>query len=78
MSYVHEAHPGISRMKALARMYVWWPGLDKDIEESVRLCRECHVNQASPPVAPLHPWQWPSRPWSRLYIDYAGPIYVDG
>ena len=74
LNELHEAHPGISRMKALARMYVWWPGLDKDIEESVRLCRECQVNQASPPVAPLHPWQWPSRPWSRLHIDYAGPI----
>ena len=71
---LHEAHPGISRMKALARMYVWWPGLDKDIEESVRLCRECQVNQASLPVAPLHPWQWPSQPWSRLHIDYTGPI----
>ena len=63
-------------MKALARMYVWWPGLDKDIEESVRLCRECEINQASPPVAPLHPWQWPSRPWSRLHIDYAGLILL--
>ena len=55
-------------------MYIWWPGLDKDIEESIHLCREYQVNQASPPVAPLHPWQWPSRPWSRLHIDYAGPI----
>ena len=55
LNELHEAQPGISRMKALARMYVWWPGLDKDIEESVRLCRECQVNQASPPVAPLHP-----------------------
>ena len=41
LNELHEAHPGISRMKALARMYVWWPGLDKDIEESVCLCREC-------------------------------------
>ena len=25
-------------------------------------------------IAPLHPWQWPTRPWSRLHIDFAGPI----
>ena len=61
-------------MKSLARMYVWWPGLDKDIEESVRLCNECQLNQSNPPVAPLNPWSWPSRPWARVHLDYAGPI----
>ena len=24
-----------------------------------------------PPAAPLHPWKWPSRPWSRLHLDFA-------
>ena len=38
---LHEGHPGINRMKALSRMYVWWPGISSDIEKSVRLCREC-------------------------------------
>ena len=23
---------------------------------------------------PLHPWDWPEHPWSRIHIDYAGPI----
>ena len=36
------------------------------------------VNRVSsrplPAAAPLHPWQWPTRPWSRLHIDYAGPL----
>ena len=38
---LHAGHPGIYRMKSLARMYVWWPGLDKDIEQAVKECESC-------------------------------------
>jgi transposase InsO family protein len=71
---LHEGHPGISKMKALARMYVWWPGMNADIEKSVRRCGECQQVQSSPPLAPLNPWKWPSRPWARLHLDFAGPF----
>ena len=64
----------MSRMKSLARMYVWWPGLDKDIEELVKTCYECQACQPAPPAAPLYAWKWPSRPWSHIHLDYAGPI----
>ena len=71
---LHGGHPGVSRMKALSRSLVWWPGLDSDIEKIVKACAPCQQSQPSPAVAPLHPWQWPTRPWSRLHIDYAGPM----
>ena len=61
-------------MKNLARSYVWWPQIDKDIEIIVKTCYECQQTCHSPPVAPLHPWEWPHRPWARLHIDYAGPV----
>ena len=35
-------------MKALARSFVWWPGIDLDIEESVRLCEVCTQAHHSP------------------------------
>ena len=38
---LHETHPGISRMKGFARSYVWWPGLDRAIEDKVRYCHIC-------------------------------------
>ncbi len=71
---LHDGHPGMSRMKSLARMYVWWPGIDADIEKSVRLCTACQETASSPPPAPLNPWKWPSRPWSRIHLDCAGPF----
>jgi hypothetical protein len=27
-----------------------------------------------PTIAPLHPWEWPSSPWERVHIDFAGPF----
>lgn len=32
---LHETHPGISRMKSLARSHVWWPRMDSDLEMKV-------------------------------------------
>ena len=74
LEMLHEAHPGIDRMKALARSVVWWPGIDGDLEKKVKSCQPCQVNAKSSPVAPLHPWEFPTRPWSRLHIDFAGPF----
>ena len=33
---LHAGHPGISRMKSLARGVVWWPGLDEKLQEKVK------------------------------------------
>ena len=73
---LHESHPGICKMKALARSCVWWPKMDHDIEHLVKTCTACQETRAAPPGAPLHPWEWPAKPWSRLHLDFAGP-YLD-
>ena len=71
---LHETHPGASKMKALARSYVWWPKMDAAIEDIVRQCDTCQMSRPSPAAAPLHPWEWPAQPWSRLHLDFAGPF----
>ena len=38
---LHVGHPGMSRMKALARGLLWWPLLDRDIEDAVKQCIGC-------------------------------------
>ena len=69
MEELHEGHPGASRMKSLARGYVWLPNMDAELEGKVKDCILCQTNQKSPPPAPLHPWEWPERPWSRLHAS---------
>lgn len=70
---LHNSHPGMAKMKARARMFVWWPNIDKDIELTVKACNICQSHGPAQKHAPLHPWVWPDRPWSRLHVDFAGP-----
>ena len=61
-------------LECLARSYVWWPRIDKEIDSVVKACFECQETRHSPSVAPLHPWEWPHCPWAHVHIDYAGPV----
>ena len=74
LDLLHEGHPGMSKMKALARSYVWWPKIDADIEAKVKQCNQCQLSHPFSPVVPMHPWDWPEHPWQRIYLDYAGPF----
>ena len=65
----HADHPGVCRMKSLARSYLWWPSLDKAIESVVQNCTACQSTR--PAIAPLVPWKWPVRVWQRVHMDYA-------
>ena len=55
---LHENHPGMCRMKTLARSFVWWPGLDMDMEDTVRSCPDCAETPMSPKAVPLLLWPW--------------------
>ena len=71
---IHQGHPGINKMKQIARSHVWWPKVDADIETLSKACKACQEVRNSPASAPLHPWIWPTKPWSRVQIDFAGPF----
>ena len=71
---LHKDHPGVIRMKSVAWSFMWWPGLDKDIKHLAKACQSCQAVKRAPPVAPLHPWVWPSKPWQRVHLDFAGPF----
>ncbi|BES87407.1 Hypothetical Protein NTJ_00214 [Nesidiocoris tenuis] len=71
---LHRTHIGISKMKQLARRYVYWKGIDNDIEHLSRSCEPCAKMKSSPPKAQVHPWDEPQNNWDRIHIDYAGPF----
>ena len=70
---LHSEHSGMVRMKRVARQHVWWPNIDKAIEEVVRMCTLCQENGKKPPQS-HGTWSWPAGPWNRLHLDFAGPF----
>ncbi|XP_014770082.1 uncharacterized protein K02A2.6-like [Octopus bimaculoides] len=66
----HVGQPGILRMEALMRSYVYWPKMDKEVENLVKDCRECAL-AAKLLTIKCEPWPKVDVPWSRLHIDFA-------
>ncbi|XP_061519181.1 uncharacterized protein K02A2.6-like [Anopheles gambiae] len=77
LQQLHLGHPGIERMKALARSYVYWPGLDSEIESLVKSCRQCAMAAKSPVSSLPICWMKANAPCQRVHVDYAGPIEGD-
>ena len=68
---LHEGHQGVSRSQARARLTLYWPGIDHDIEKFVHGCQHCQDHLPSQGKEPLisktlaretfptnHCWHW--------------------
>ena len=53
---LHLKHPGMIRLKSLARLHVWWPSMDDDVEQTVRDCPDCEANRSKSPLKVANPW----------------------
>lgn len=73
LSTLHKVHSGMVQTKALARSYVWWPQLNHDIEVLISNCNKCLENRHMP-AKTSYKWITPTKPWSRINIDFAGPF----
>lgn len=45
---LHLGHFGIVKMKNLARGYVWWPSINKDIEDLAKNCKDGNAFRNNP------------------------------
>ena len=74
MQMLRSEHMGISKTKNLARFYVWWSKIDEDIENLIKSCEPSQLNRNDPEKHSSHSWQYPSKPWERIHIDFCGPF----
>lgn len=70
----HEGHPGMSVMKSRLRAKIWWPRIDRDVEQHVKGCKGCLQVTLPPPPEPMKRRNLPNKPWKDLSIDYLGPL----
>ena len=50
--------------------------MDSEIEAMVAACGDCIQAVKDPPKTAIHPWPMTRKPWTRLHVDYAGPVKV--
>ena len=74
LARLHESHPGCTRCEQLARSYVWWPGIDADIERVVQSCQSCAEQRREANTPVLGRWKYPSTAFHRVHIDHTGPF----
>ncbi|GFQ65734.1 transposon Tf2-6 polyprotein [Trichonephila clavata] len=72
---LYAGHLGTVKMKAIARSFVYWENIDKDIEEATKNCVHCVRYKADTTKAKVRYWEYPSMPWERIHVDFAGPVF---
>ena len=71
LQLLHSSHIGVAGMKNVARSFVFWPGIDRDIDLLAKTCEACNKFGKSLPKTPDHPWIRPTKPWMRVHVDFA-------
>ena len=66
---LHESHLGIEKTKKLAREYIFWPGMNAQIAETVSKCGTCLANRNSNRKGPMKMSEIPDLPWNAVGTD---------
>ena len=66
---LHTGHLGIGKTQMRARMDVFWPKINEDIERLCKGCTVCQEHQRSQTHEPLLQTETPARPWSVVGTD---------
>ena len=69
LELLHSCHAGISRMKNTARAYIYWMGLDEDVENFVKSCDACAAAVRKPKYT-FNNWKTATFPFERVHLDF--------
>ena len=71
---VPEGHQGIVKTKYRLGSKVWWPGMDRDIEQLYKVCPGCQVTSRYDPPEPMSRVLPQSAPWQDSRADLLGTL----
>ncbi|UYV81408.1 K02A2.6-like [Cordylochernes scorpioides] len=69
LKILHASHQGINNTIALAKGFIYWPGMNKEIEELINNCSIRQQTSRANLKEPLLPHQAPEYPWQKVGID---------
>ena len=69
---LHASHRGAVRTKQRAKLIVYWPGIDNDIDNIILACKQCQDSLPSHSEAPIIMKLRPSRPFQEIAVDIQG------
>ena len=73
MEELHSSHPGVVRMKALARSHVWWL-----IEHKAASCTAGQATRNALAKSPRQLWTSTTVPWEHIHEDFTGQDVFSG
>ena len=66
---LHRSHTGIQGCLKRAREVVYWPNINKELEDFISKCETCNTFQAAHPKEPLICHDITQRPWVKITCD---------
>ena len=69
LAKIHASHIGIQGSLRRAREVIYWPGMNKDVEDYVCKCTVCSSQPVQQGKEPLICHELPNRPWEKIAVD---------
>ena len=66
---IHASHIGIQGCLRRAREVLYWPGMNRDIENCIAQCHVCNSQPREQTKEPMICHEIPTRPWEKIAVD---------